>query len=63
MSPVSRNFTVKEFILMQTFSLTCLTNLIIFIYFKTVEVTSCHHTLLILLTTDSLTELDYIIDM
>ena len=30
---------------------------------KTVKVTSCHHNLLILLTTDSLTELDYIIDM
>ena len=35
MSPVSRNFTVKEFILMQTFSLTCLTNLIYFISLST----------------------------
>ena len=35
MSPVSRNFTVKEFILMQTFSLTCLANLIDFISLST----------------------------
>ena len=35
MSPVSRNFTVKEFILMQNVSLTCLTNLIYFISLST----------------------------
>ena len=35
MSPASRNFTVKEFILMQTFFITCLTNLTYFISLST----------------------------